>query len=190
MVYLHTFNLFPTQPIMKSLIVFIVAGLALFACTEIVFEDPQPPGARALESIPAEIQGKYSFVVLNEETLLEIGKDYLTKEDERVYLSDSLIITKLGNRYVVNTLIDKGEGKAGKWQVYVLEDKGCGFVKATTFIINSDTYVEPFNTTYKGTMLGEGQEKTIIVKTTAEQFNTILADDSVTVSIILERLSN
>ena len=175
---------------MKNFVVFLFVGLALFSCTEIVFEEPQPPGAKAIDHIPKEIQGKFSFVVLNEETLLEIGEDYLTKEDEKVYLSDSLIIKKVGNRYVVNTMIDQGEGKAGNWQVYVLEDKGCGFVKATTFIINSDTYVEPFNKMYNGTMLGEGQEKTIVVKTTADQFNNILADDSVTVSIILERVGN
>ena len=94
----------------------------------------------------------------------------------------------MGNLYVVSKLISKGEGKEGKWEVYTLEDKGCGFVKATTFVINSDSYVEQFNTSYGGVLIGEGQEKSLIVKPSADQFNAILKDDSVTVSIILERI--
>ena len=82
----------------------------------------------------------------------------------------------------------KGEGKEGRWEVYTLEDKGCGFVKATTFVINSDSYVEEFKTAYEGTLLGEGQEKTLIIKADSKQFNSIIQDDSVTVSIILERV--
>jgi hypothetical protein len=95
----------------------------------------------------------------------------------------------VGNLYVVNKLISKGEGKEGMWEVYTLEDKGCGFVKATTFVINSDSYVEQFKTTYGGTLIGEGQEKTMIVKPSTEQFNAIMEDDSVTVSLILERVN-
>jgi hypothetical protein len=70
----------------------------------------------------------------------------------------------------------------------VLEDRGCGFVKATTFVINSDSYVEQFKESYNGTLIGQGQEKSMIVKPDASRFNTMLKDDSVTVSIILERV--
>ena len=173
---------------MKNSFLLFVFGLFLFSCTEIIFEEPQPLGAKSLKSIPKELQGSFSFLILNEETLMEIGENYITGEDDKSYLSDSLIVKKIGNLYVVNKLISKGEGKQGKWEVYTLEDKGCGFVKATTFVINSDSYVEQFNASYSGVLIGEGQEKSLIVKPSAEQFNAILKDDSVTVSIILERI--
>ena len=173
---------------MKNLAVLLVSGLLLISCTEIIFEEPQPLGAKSLNSIPKELQGKFSFLILNEETLMEVGENYITGEDDKSYLSDSLIIKQIGDLYVVNKLINKGEGKEGKWEVYTLEDKGCGFVKATTFVINSDSYVEQFKTAYGGTVIGEGQEKSMIVKPDSKQFKEIMKDDSVTVSIILERV--
>lgn len=173
---------------MKNLAVLLVSGLLLISCTEIIFEEPQPLGAKSLNSIPKELQGKFSFLILNEETLMEVGENYITGEDDKSYLSDSLIIKQLGDLYVVNKLINKGEGKEGKWEVYTLEDKGCGFVKATTFVINSDSYVEQFKTAYGGTVIGEGQEKSMIVSPDNKQFKEIMKDDSVTVSIILERV--
>jgi hypothetical protein len=174
---------------MKNLFFLLVSGFLLISCTEIIFEEPQPLGVKSLNSIPKELQGQFSFLILNEETLMEVGENFITGEDDKSYLSDSLIIKQMGNLYVVNKLISKGEGKEGKWEVYTLEDKGCGFVKATTFIINSETYVEQFKTTYGGTVIGEGQEKSMIVKPDSKQFKAIMKDDSVTVSIILERVN-
>ena len=172
----------------RSVLIFLV-GLFLYSCTEVIFENPQPLNAKSLNTIPKGLQGKFAFLVLNEETLMEIGEDFITDDKSKTYLSDSLVINKVGSTYVVNKLISQGEDKAGKWNVYVLEDKGCGFVKATTFVINSDTYIEPFNAIYNGTLIGEGQEKAIIVNPQAKQFNNLLKDDSVTVSIILERIN-
>jgi hypothetical protein len=173
---------------MKTVFSLLAISLFLFSCTEIIFEEPQPLGAESVGAIPKELQGSFSFLILNEETIMEIGENFITGEKDRAFISDSLVVKKIGNRYVVNKLISKGEGKVGKWEIYVLENKGCGFVKATTFVINSDTYVEQFNTTYGGEIIGGGQEKSLIVKPSAEQFNAILADDSVTVSLILERI--
>lgn len=173
---------------MKNFAILLVSGLLLISCTEIIFEEPQPLGAKSLNSIPKELQGNFSFLILNEETLMEVGENYITGEDDKSYLSDSLIIKQMGDLYVINKLINKGEGKEGKWEVYTLQDKGCGFVKATTFVINSDSYVEQFKTAYGGTVIGEGQEKSMIVKPDSKQFKEIMNDDSVTVSIILERV--
>jgi hypothetical protein len=174
---------------MKNLFALLVSVFLLISCTEVIFEEPQPLGVKSLNSIPKELQGQFSFLILNEETLMEVGENFITGEDDKSYLSDSLIIKQMGNLYVVNKLISKGEGKEGKWEVYTLEDKGCGFVKATTFIINSETYVEQFKTTYRGSVIGEGQEKSMIVKPDSKQFKAIMKDDSVTVSIILERVN-
>lgn len=173
---------------MKNFALVLLVGLVMASCTAVIFEDPQPLGVKGLKSIPEELQGSFSFVILNEETLMKIGPNYITGDDDKAFLSDSLIVKKLGNRYVINKRAEGGGEKEGKWEVFVLEDKGCGFVKATSFIINSDTYVPVFEETYGGTVIGEGQEKSLIVKPSASQFDAILKDDSVTVSIILERL--
>lgn len=173
---------------MKKATLILVTGLFLFSCTEVIFESPQPPGVKSLSKIPKELQGQYSFVILNEETVMEIGSDFITSDEDKAYISDSLIIKKVDNKFVVNKLISEGEGKEGKWQVYVLEDKGCGFVKATSFIINSDSYPTKFAEMYGAEQIGEGQEKNLIINPNAKQFYTIMEDDSVTISIILERL--
>jgi hypothetical protein len=41
---------------------------------------------------------------------------------------------------------------------------------------------------YGAEQIGEGQEKNLIINPDAKQFYTIMEDDSVTISIILERL--
>ncbi len=173
---------------MKKILSLVILCFFLISCTEVIFEEPQPLGAKSLKSIPKELRGSFSFLIMNEETLMEIGENYITGEDDKAFLSDSLIVKQVGNLYVINKLIREGEGKEGKWEVYTLEDKGCGFVKATTFVINNDSYLEQFKIAYGGTLIGEGQEKTMIIKPDKNQFNAIMLDDSVTVSIILERI--
>lgn len=160
------------------------------SCTEIVFEEAQPAGVKGLNEIPMELRGTFGLVILNEKTTVEITANSIINDEGTAFLSDSLIIKKLGNRYVMNRkTLDGNEGKMGTWQTYVLEDKGCGFVKATSFFINSDSYREKFISAYPGnTLIDEGQSKTIVIKPTAAQFNNLLEDDSVTVSMILERL--
>jgi len=174
---------------MKKILIYSLSILLLTSCTEVIFEEAQPTGAKALKEFPKELQGKFGLVILNEESVVEIGKNSIMNEDGTAYLSDSLIVKKLGDRYVVNIKIAEGsDEKKGNWQSYILEDKGCGFVKATSFIV-SDEYVENFTQLYENRMVGGDQNKSIIIKPTAAQFNEILADDSVTVSMILERLN-
>lgn len=176
---------------MKKTGILVLAIIVLASCTEIVFEEAQPAGARALKEIPKELRGKFGLVILNEETVMEITANSIVNDDGEAYLSDSLIIKKLGDRYVVNVKnTDPQEGNIGSWQSFVLEDRGCGFVKATSFFINSETYTEQFIGQFPDhELIDGGQSKTIIIRPTAAQFNQILADDSVTVSMILERLN-
>ena len=175
---------------MKNSAVIILMVFVLASCTEVVFEEAQPAGVKGLNEIPRELRGTFGLVILNEETTVQITANSIVNDDGKAFLSDSLIIKKLGNRYVMNRkILDGNDGKLGKWQTYVLEDKGCGFVKATSFFINSDSYQEKFSSEYPdNTLLAEGQSKTIIIKPTAAQFSKLLKDDSVTVSMILERL--
>ena len=176
---------------MKKSGIIILCVVVLASCTEVVFKDAQPAGAKALKEIPRELRGKFGLVILNEETVMEITENGIINDDGTAYLSDSLIVKKMGNRFVINRKQLDGEGeKAGTWQSYVLEDKGCGFVKATSFFINSDTYVQQFTELYPdNTFIDEGQNKTIIINPTAAQFGELVANDSVTVSMILERLN-
>lgn len=173
---------------MKKIVVVVFTLLLFSSCTEVVFEEAQPVGVKEIKSFPKELRGEFTFVILNEETVLEIAENYITNEDGKAYLSDSLVVKKLGNSFIVNRQIAEPGDKQGKWQTYVLEDKGCGFVKATTFITTSDTYAPVFIAQYEGTELGEGQSKSIIINPSADQFNQIMADDSIKVSVILERL--
>jgi hypothetical protein len=176
---------------MKRLSILVLTILVLSSCTEVVFQEAQPAGAKALKEIPKELRGKFGLVILNEETVMEITANSIVNDDGMAYLSDSLVIKKLGNRYVMNRKQLDGEGdKVGTWQTYVLEDKGCGFVKATSFFINSETYIGQITQQFPdNTFIDEGQNKTIIINPTAAEFNELIADDSVTVSMILERLN-
>jgi len=173
---------------MKNTFYLLVLTIFILSCTTIVFEEPQPHGGKSLKTIPAELRGSFSFVILNEKTIMKIGENYISNKDGKSYLSDSLIIKKLGNRYVLNTLGKKDKENSGNWEVFVLENKGCGFIKGTSFSINSDSYLDTFQSLYNGILEGEGQEKTMVVRATADQFSSLLKDDSVTISIILERL--
>jgi len=171
---------------MKKSVLLVIMTLWLASCTEIMFEEPQPPSARAEKQIPGKFQGTYNFMMMNDKVMMEVGKDYITMDDEKAYLSDTMVVKMLGDRLVVNRLDKKDSLTA--WVSFILEDKGCGFVKATTFVINSETYSEAFAARYNPIKKGDEQSKTFIVKTTDRQFEELLANDSVTVSIIMERL--
>ncbi|MCB0495487.1 MAG: hypothetical protein KDC79_05095 [Cyclobacteriaceae bacterium] len=174
---------------MKNLFFILFLALFSFSCTEVVFETPQPAKAKQLKEFPSSLQGKYTFVMLNEQEILEIASNYIDGKDGRQYLSDSLVIKKLGSKYVFNQRINKeGSATNGKWSSVVLEEKGCGFLKATAFVISEDEYVQPFTDAYGASLEGSGQEKQLIVNPSDEQFNKISEDKQATLSVILEKL--
>lgn len=172
---------------MKNLLL-VILTIFTFSCTEIVFESPQPEKAKALKEIPSSLQGKYTFVMLNEQEVLEISSNYIDGEDGKQYLSDSLVIKKLGNNYVFNQRISKEGPTKGKWSSVMLEEKGCGFIKATVFVISEDEYVQSFTDMYKATMEGEGQEKQLIIEPSDKDFTKLSQDKQATLSVILEKL--
>ncbi len=166
----------------------ILTVVFLASCTEVVFDAPQPPGGKNLTEIPDALVGSYSFVVLNEQEAIDITKDYFDGGEGRKYLSDSLLLRKVGNKYVVNQLINKEGDTNGKWSVYVFEEKGCGFLKATAFIISEDEYIESFSEAYTGTLVGGGQEKQVIISPNKKQFEELTKDKEATLAIILEKI--
>ncbi|VAW26620.1 hypothetical protein MNBD_BACTEROID06-1185 [hydrothermal vent metagenome] len=175
---------------MFKLLPVIVFSIILFSCTEVVFEAPQPPGAENLSSIPDVLVGSYSFVVLNEQEAIHITKDYFDgDEGGKKYLSDSLILRKMGNKYVINQLINKEGETKGKWSVYTFEEKGCGFLKATAFIISDDEYLPAFIKAHSATQVGGGQEKQLIINPENKKaFEKISKDKNASLAIILEKM--
>ena len=63
---------------MKRLLSLVVLYLFLISCTEVIFEEPQPLGAKSLKTIPKELRGNFSFLIMNEETLMEVGENFIT----------------------------------------------------------------------------------------------------------------
>lgn len=172
----------------KSIISILAITTILFSCTEVVFESPQPQGVKVLKKIPESLQGSYSFVVLNEQQTIHITEDYFEGDDGKKYLSDSLVIKKVGNKYLINQLINKEGATNGKWSVFIFEEKGCGFLKATAFVISEDAYVATFTESYSATLVGGGQEKQLIIDPTKKQFEKLNDDKNARLSIILEKL--
>ncbi len=169
--------------------IFFAAIVIFSSCTEVVFDAPQPPGAKNLSEIPLDLQGSYSFVVLNEQESIHITSEYFDGDEGKKYLSDSLILRKMDDKYVINQLIKKEGETKGMWSVYTFEPKGCGFLKATAFIISEDEYVPTFTEAYSGVLVGAEQEKQLIVHTKkAKTFRTIANDREATLGIILEKL--
>ncbi len=173
---------------LKSIISILVV-FVLGSCTEVVFDAPQPPGGKNLKQIPEALIGDYSFVVLNEQEAIHITKEYFDGDEGKKYLSDSLILRKMGDKYVINQLINKEGETQGKWSVYTFEEKGCGFLKATAFIISEDEYLPTFTETYNGTQVGGGQEKQVIINPESkEAFDKLSKDREATLAIILEKI--
>lgn len=172
----------------KSFYILFLVSILAVSCTEVVFETPQPQGDKGLKEIPLSLQGSYSFVVLNEQQVITITNDYFEGDDGKKFLSDSLILKKVGAKYIINQLISKDGETNGKWSVFIFEEKGCGFLKATAFIISEDAYVNSIVELYSASLVGGGQEKQLIINPSDKEFATLLEDKNATLSIILEKV--
>lgn len=174
---------------LRSAIIIFLIVLFSISCTEVVFDAPQPPGGTNLTSIPDALVGGYSFVVLNEQEVIHITNEYFDGKEGKKYLSDSLILRKMGNKYVVNQRINKEGETNGKWSVFIFEEKGCGFLKAAAFIISEDEYLPTFTEAYNAVQAGGGQEKQLIINPKDKAtFETISKDKNASLAIILEKI--
>ena len=172
----------------KSALLTISLSILLLSCTEVVFETPQPHGDKELKEIPSSLQGSYSFVVLNEQQVINITSDYFEGDDGRKFLSDSLVMKKVDDKYFINQLISKEGDTKGKWSVFIFEEKGCGFLKATAFIVSEDAYVTSMVESYNAALVGGGQEKQLIINPSDKEFAKLSEDRNATLSIILEKV--
>ncbi|MDH5396540.1 MAG: hypothetical protein OEX02_00230 [Cyclobacteriaceae bacterium] len=172
---------------MKKL-AFILLLSTLSSCVAIVFEEPQPKDNANIKGFPDEMIGDYSFILVSDEKVVSIGKNYIELDDKREYFSDSMMVRQFGNKYIVNTQNRDREDIKGKWDIFVLENKGCGMIKAKTFVLNDEQEMPAVSETYHAHEVGEDANKALIINPSQEEFIKMMDDDQVTMGLILERL--
>ncbi len=86
---------------------FILIILLIFSpsCTQVYFEEPQPPGKKNLSSIPGKIQGLYFSN--SGDSVLRINKDFIITyldngKNLKFSLSDNMILRKSKGIYYIN----------------------------------------------------------------------------------------
>ena len=87
--------------IMKIPVLFL-AGIALVACTEISYKEPQPTGVKALTKIPTKFHGQY---LSDKDTVTFFEKGIRGKEKGKevfLYLSDSIVLKEYKNNCFVS----------------------------------------------------------------------------------------
>jgi hypothetical protein len=75
----------------------ILAAIAVVACKEVSFRDPQPKGFRSLQQVPAKMQGNYLFKDKDGQvdTIVITANSFYAKSEpnkDRYILSDTLIM--------------------------------------------------------------------------------------------------
>ncbi len=94
---------------MKKILSLFFLLPSLFACVSIEFENPQPKKGKTLSEFPEVMQGSYLIKIIGNEdevsddTLVIKDKYYFeTKNQKRVFISDSCILTKLDEQIIIN----------------------------------------------------------------------------------------
>ncbi len=173
---------------MKILNILLVLTIILSSCSEIVFENPQPLDSKDLSVIPESLRGKFAFVALNNEEWLEVGATFIENEKGKSFLSDSLILRKFGNRYVLSKKIKSQTETNGKWSIQMIEEKGCGFLKVTGFFVSKEEELPALYEKYGGKEIPGQMGKSVIMAVDKNKFESMASDDLTTVALILERL--
>lgn len=177
---------------MKTLLhylTWIVASLLLVACTEVVFEKPLPQKAKTLKKIPKSIQGKYSFVLMASQASLIVGDNYLQGNEDKAYLSDSLILKEVDGKYIFNRKItDPSKEVTGKWSIYIIDEAGCGFLKATTFTLSDKKEKSEFEADYSPNKMGNDRQSYYLLDANDDLFWRLAADSTATLRHILEKI--
>ena len=92
-------------------IVYLLITVAfLSSCSNIYFTEPQPIGGKNLNGFPEEIIGEYQVPIGKANIIIE--KNKITDADGiETFLSDSLIVRKLNDYYVINVRSDGEKNK-------------------------------------------------------------------------------
>lgn len=85
---------------MNKVTLFFV-GIALIACTEISYKEPQPKGIKSLTEVPSKLHGTYLW---DGDTITFFDKGFRAKDkkEDFLYLSDSIVLKKYKNHYFVS----------------------------------------------------------------------------------------
>lgn len=81
---------------MNKITIVVFAVFLLSSCKEVSFREPQPPGRRALNSIPSKLQGKY-----------------LPYQDNGELSKDTIVITQKGYRFGYFEPVPEANHRAG-----------------------------------------------------------------------------
>ncbi len=85
-------------------IVLLFFGIALVACTEVMYKEPQPKGIKSLTEIPTKLQGSY-VMGIGSDTIAFFDKGFRAKEkgkEDVLFLGDSIILKKYKGHYFVS----------------------------------------------------------------------------------------
>ncbi len=85
---------------MNKLMMFLLC-VALIACTEISYKEPQPKGIKSLTEVPSKLHGTYLW---EGDTIIFFDKGFRAKDkkEDVLYLSDSIVLKKYKNHYFVS----------------------------------------------------------------------------------------
>ena len=128
-------------------IVYLLITVAfLSSCSNIYFTEPQPIGGKNLNGFPEAIIGEYQFPIGKANMIIE--KNKITDPDgNETFLSDSLIVRKLNDYYVINMRSDgeKNKDLKGAWNVYLMKTNDCNNLEIIDFTITGESKEETIN---------------------------------------------
>ena len=121
-------------------IVYLLITIAfLTSCSDIYFTEPQPIGGKNLNSFPDAITGEYRLPVVKRNMIIE--KNKITDADgKETFLSDSLIVRKLNDYYVINMRSDgeKNKDLKGAWNVFLMKTNDCNNLEIIDFTLDKN----------------------------------------------------
>lgn len=112
---------------MKKIAYISLLTIFSYSCIDVKFEEAQPIETNSLKSFPKELRGQFTLegVEPNDIEIITIGENYFTeidliksdsttKKKKNIYLSDSLVLKKLEENYLLNFKNEE------YWSVYLI----------------------------------------------------------------------
>lgn len=112
---------------MKKIAYISLLTIFLYSCIDVKFEEAQPIETNSLKSFPKELRGQFTLegvepndikiITIEENYFTEIDlikSDSTTKKKKNIYLSDSLVLKKLEENYLLNIKNEE------YWSVYLI----------------------------------------------------------------------
>lgn len=176
------------MPLLHPFLRTILAILFFSACSQIVFENPQPQKAKTLHEFPESIRGDYTFSMMGSQAKLRIGSNFIRGDRGEAYLSDSLILKEAKGVYILNRRVDRQLAELkGTWETFVFSPAGCGFIRVTSLTIADDKMKTAFEEKYRAEKVGDDREAWYIVKADDKLFWELTKDSVATLRLVLDK---